>query len=180
MPKKQLPKQLKAEAAEYLKLDAASKEASNATNRQKTALRNAVKGFWATEGLPHGSYIVTNGLQIKYEAAESSKLSTEKVLELYEDGEITREQLIQLLNVDRTQANTILGGDIVASISYTEVGKKADIRIEKLPIERLKEEHIEIAHKKTRARRRVKIGRKGQSHKTQGRVKRRLRVRNND
>lgn len=144
-------------------------------------LRNAVKDFWATEKLPHGSYIVTNGLQIKYEAASSEKLSTEKIIELYEDEEITRDQLINLLNVDRSQANIILGGDIVADITTVEVGKKADIRLDKLPIERLNEEHIEIAHKKTTARRRIKIGRKGEaSAKASARVGRKLRIRSND
>ena len=129
--------------------------------------------------MPHGSYILTNGLKVKYEAAESEKLSTERIFEMLDDEEITRDQAIRMLNVDKTEATNILGGDIVADITYTEVGKKADIRIEKLPIEQLDEEAVVAAQKRSRVRRR-KIGRKQQQESTPARPKRRVKVRNND
>lgn len=180
MQKEKLPKKLKSEVREYVAVQRASKDAGNAANRQKTKLRNAIKAHWAENDLPIGSFVRCDGIDIKYEANESAKLPTEEILKMYEDEEITRDQLVRLLNVDRTQAKNILGGDVVADIEVKEVGKTVDIRVSETPIDEIDEEFVGVARKvrmRSKPKARKRIGGSGKVAATPKRkVRRKIKV----
>lgn len=155
-----------------------SKEAGNAANRQKTVLRNAIKDHWQREGLPIGSFARVAGFDIRYEANETSSIDAEKVMELYEAGEISREQFLRTLKVNATEAKNVLGGDQVAAFTVTEVGKSVDIRMDSLPIERIDDEFImENAKVRKRVKRRVFGGGKTAAPVKATRSKRRIKTR---
>lgn len=156
MPKLKVPEAIKEAVTQYTKLAAVSKEAGNAANRQKTVLRNSIKDHWQREGLPIGSFARVQGFDIRYEANETSSIDTEKVLELWEAGEITREQFLRTIKVQSTEAKNVLGGDQVAAFTVKEIGKSVDIRMDAVPIEQIDDEFImENAKVRKRVKRRV-------------------------
>lgn len=119
-------------------------------------LRNAVKDHWTREQLPIGSYIHAGGMEIKYEANETSAIDPEKVMELFEGGDITREQFLRMIKIGVTEAKNVLGGDQVADFTVTEVGNKVDIRLSSLPVEHEDDEFVMANQKiKRKIKRRV-------------------------
>lgn len=109
--------------------------------------------------MPIGSFIRSGGLDIKYEATENVKLDTEKVFALYENGEISRDQLLRMISISKSEAKKIIGGDQVAEFEITVTGDSADIRIENTPLEYIDEEYIGVMVKEKPKRRR-RIGRR--------------------
>ncbi|QXN72541.1 hypothetical protein RCKICKAPOO_75 [Rhodobacter phage RcKickapoo] len=69
-------------------------------------------------------------------------IDPEYILKLYEKKQITREQLLRVMSVGKADAASELGGDIVLAATVTKLGKKADIRMSDLPVERLNDEYI--------------------------------------
>ena len=143
-------------------------------------LRNAVKDYWTSEQLPIGSYIHAGGNEIKYEANETSAIDPERVMELYENGDISREQFLRCVKIGVTEAKNVLGGDQVADFTVTEVGNKVDIRLSALPVEHEDDEFVMANHKiKRKIKRRVFGG--GSKPKVRdaapsGRAKRKIRT----
>lgn len=101
--------------------------------------------MWASEELPIGSYIRLDGVEYRYEAAESVEINNEPILKMLEDGEITREQFLRIFSVDAKEAKNILGGDQVADLEVRTVGDKLDIRTTSLPVEHAEDEFIMVA-----------------------------------
>lgn len=120
------------------------REATNAANRKKTEFRNGVKNYWTAEQLPIGSFIRAGGFEFRYEATETTSLDEEAIFKLYEDGEITREQLLRMIKIDAKEAKNILGADQVADLEVKSVGDKLDIRMESLPVEQAEEEFVAV------------------------------------
>lgn len=110
-------------------------------------LRNAVKDHWTREQLPIGSFIHIAGMKVTYGANESSIINPDEVLKLFEAGEISRERFLQMLTIKSTEAKNALGADQVADFTVTVAGTKADIRMEKLPVEQADEEFVMAASK---------------------------------
>lgn len=81
---------------------------------------------------------------MRYEANEVTELDNDAILKMYDDGKITREQMLRLFNVDRAEAKKILGADVVADLETTTVGDKLDIRLKTLPVEEHDQEFIAV------------------------------------
>lgn len=102
-------------------------------------------------------------MEFRYEAAESEKLDADAVLALYENEEITREQFLRMVNIDKTQAKNVLGGDQVAELTVKEIGNNVDVRIKQLPIEQIDDEYVEVKRKVKPKRKRSVFGRKAEA-----------------
>lgn len=119
-------------------------------------LRNAVKAHWVSSGLPIGSFARSDGYEIRYEAASSEIIDADEIMKQYENGDITREQFLRMISIQKTEAKNVLGGDQVAELTVTEVGKKLDIRLTSLPVENLDDAYVmENSNVKKRIKRRV-------------------------
>jgi len=95
---------------------------------------------------------------------------------MYDNEEISREDFVKMINVDKTQAKNVLGGDIVASMEYEQIGKTADIRLENTPIENIDDEFVIVA---TKIRSRVKRKTFGpKKSEATGKVRRKIKVGN--
>jgi hypothetical protein len=175
MPREKLPKTLKAAVSEFAGLLEKAKEATNAANRGKTKLRNAVKGHWTENGIPVGSFIRSDGLEVRFEATESERIDAERVLQLYEDKKISRDQFLRMVSIGKAEAKNVLGGDLVLEYTVKEVGQKADIRVSQTPIEQIDEEFIEI-QRKERIRRRKPVGAKTRVSEDVTPKKRRIKI----
>lgn len=143
MPRLKLPDELKKHAVDYAKQRDKARVETNAANRLKTTLRNAVKKHWLAEDLPVGSYIRAAGLEFRFEATENSVIDINYIYKMVEDGEITMAQFLSMLKVDAKAAANVLGGDVVADATTTKVGNKADIRVDTLPVENADDEFVE-------------------------------------
>lgn len=126
----------------YKKLQDAAREASNAANREKTILRNAIKDYWEKNNLPIGSFIRCAGEQISYEANETEVLDETAIFQRYKNGEISEEAFLGLIKISITDARKALGADVVAKHTVKKVGAKLDVRFDDLPVENAKDEFI--------------------------------------
>lgn len=144
MQREKLPERLKEVATRYATSHREARDATNAANRIKTELRNAIKDYWQAEKLPIGSYIHAGGFEFRYEANETTELDAAVVLDMYEKGEISKEKFLQMISISRSEAKNILGADVVADLEVTTVGNKMDVRIESLPIENVDDEFVAI------------------------------------
>lgn len=98
---------------------------------------------------------------------------------MYENDEITRSQLVRLLNVDRTQAKNILGGDAVADIEVTTIGEKVDVRISETPIDEIDEEFIGVIRKvrlRSKPKSRKRIGGREKTSTPKRKIRRKIKV----
>lgn len=143
-------------------------------------LRNEVKNHWTEEQLPIGSYIHAGGMEIRYETNETSAIDPEKVLAMYEDGDINRDQLLRMMKIGVSEAKNVIGGDLVADFTETIPGKALDIRLSELPVERINDEYVMANHRvKSRVKRRKLFGggpSKPVARTQSGRAKRRIRT----
>jgi ribosomal protein S20 len=144
MQREQLPKHLKEAVSKFARAHEKGREATNEANRIKTELRNTVKAYWTEQQLPIGSFIRSEGMEIRYEANETTSLDAEAVFAMYEKKEITREQLLRMVFISRSEAKNVLGADMVADLEVTTVGDKLDIRIENLPVEQAEDEYVAV------------------------------------
>jgi hypothetical protein len=104
-------------------------------------------------------------------------IDPERVMQLYEAGEITRDQFLRTLKISATEAKNVLGGDQVADFTVTTVGKTLDIRITSLPIENLKDSYVlENSNIKKRVKRRLFGGGAKAENKTVSNPRRKRRI----
>lgn len=138
-------------------------------------LRNAINDHWQKEQLPIGSYIHAGGQEFRYEANETSVIDPADVMQLYEDGDITKEQFLSMVTIRATEAKNVLGGDQVADFTKTVVGNKVDVRMISLPVEQHDDEFVMSAHKvRKKVKRRVFGTSKPKETTKSGRVKRKI------
>ncbi len=121
-----------------------ARDKTNAANRIKTELRNAIKGYWTEQKLPIGSFIRAGGYEFRYEANETTELDTDAVLTMFEKEEITREQFLRLISISKSEAKNVLGADMVADLEVTSVGDKLDVRMEALAVEAKDDEYVSV------------------------------------
>ena len=181
MPKEKLPEAIAKEARVFVGLQEQAREATNAANRQKTVLKNAVKSHWINGGLPIGSYVRVAGHEFRYEGASQTTYDTDAILKAFEEGEITREAFLRIMKVDPTQLKNVFGADQAADLTMTTVGDKLDIRMESLPVENEDDEFIMVERNiKTKQKRSVFGKRKEEKEIVTRKVKRAIKVRRND
>jgi hypothetical protein len=149
----------------------------------KTQLRNEIDAVWTKLELPVGSFIRVGGIEYAYEANVTKSIDVDAVLKLYDDEEITRAQLLQIISADTKATGTVLGGDIAADLTVTNIGNKIDIRTRDLPVEEADEEYIGIKRQVRKKINRSKFGRDAANReqaKVEGKqvpVKRRIKTR---
>lgn len=98
-------------------------------------------------------------MEIKYETNLSSKVDAERVMQLYEKNEITREQFLRMVNIAVAEAKNVIGGDQVADFTVEVPGTTVDIRLADLPVENLDDEFVMANHApKSRTKRRKVFG----------------------
>jgi hypothetical protein len=143
-------------------------------------LRNLVKTYWSEQKLPIGSYIRIGGSEFRYEATETEKLDNEAILAMYENEEITRENFLKMINIDKVAAANALGGDVIADLTETVIGKKVDIRVLSLPVEHEDDEYVAIIRKvRSRVKPRKKFGKDAPtkvSENTRAKPRRKIKV----
>lgn len=135
-----------------------AREIGNEANRQKTILRNTIKDFWIANKIPIGSYVHSGGKKYGYAAVSTTILDNDAVLALYDAQEISRDQFLRMLKVDRKQAQNVLGGDVVADMETTVVGDTVDVRISSLSVEEADDEFISIMRNPVRKKKRKRFG----------------------
>lgn len=134
-----------------------------------------MKEHWTKEQLPIGSYIHAGGQQFQYAATETSSIDPEEVMKLYEEGDISREQFLNMVSINAPAAKNVLGGDQVADFTKTVVGNKVDVRMSALPVEQHDDEFVMSAHKvRKKIKRRVFGTTKTKETTKSGRAKRKI------
>lgn len=104
------------------------KEATSATNKLKTKVKNFFKEFIAVESIPATSSIEIDGIVYSYKASESDILDPRKWYELWQSGEITEDQYFASVNVVKDEAKLAIGEDQCLSIQVRVTGKTSDVR----------------------------------------------------
>lgn len=147
MAKLPVPSELKKQVATYLKQHNEARELTNAANREKTALRNAIKDHWLEAELPIGSSIRIGGIEFLYEANDTTVIDVEALLTAFEAGDISRKQLLDMIKATSSDVSRVMGADFAADNTITQPGTKVDVRMNSLPVENQKDEYILIKRK---------------------------------
>lgn len=142
MSKEKLSKELSAKFADYLKLRKAAKDTTNELNREKTVLKNFFKDGIKNRQFEVGTHVITGGYRFDYNQTQTDVIDVEDFFKLYEDGEITREQLLRCISVGKAAVDTHVGSDITLRLAQTKTGKDFDVRITELGIDDPREEVI--------------------------------------
>ena len=135
MAKQKLDKELSAKFAEFLKLREAAKTANNAVNREKTVLKNVFKDGIKNRAMVIGTYVLHGGYRFDYSQTESSVIEPEDFLKLLEAGEITRDQFLRCISVQKGNVDTHVGSDVGLRLSKSKTGKEFDVRVSELDID---------------------------------------------
>jgi len=144
MAKQKLDKTLSVKFAEYVKLREEAKEVTNKLNREKTVLKNIFKDGIKNRQFVVGTYIQHNGFQFDYNQTATDIIEPEDFVSLWESGQITKEQFLKCISVQKGAVDTHVGSDVTLSLSKTKTGKDFDIRIKELDIDTPKESVIVI------------------------------------
>lgn len=123
---------LAAEALSYLDLRGAARAATNEENRGRTRLKKLMKDHIADNNYPADYGIGIGECLITYGLAQSETIPAEKVVELYNNGQITAEQLAEVIKVQKEDAKRVLGADVVENLCEVTAGKEMDVRITKV------------------------------------------------
>lgn len=122
----------KIEAEQYMALADDSKLATNALNRQETQLRNALVAIVNKEALTAEDEVRLGEVGYRYDYAVADKVPPEKLLEMLENEEITRQQFLDSITVQKADAERIIGSLIIGKLVEKVKGTKADVRRRKL------------------------------------------------
>ena len=115
-------------AREFAEANVKARKYTNACNRKKTELRNAIKGFFTSKAYPVGTRLQLGDTLYGYETSESTAIPVEAWHQLYAEKRITKEKYFEALSVGRAHAVRIVGEDVVRTIEQTTRGTKADVR----------------------------------------------------
>jgi hypothetical protein len=129
MPTLKPPKRLTDLIRSYQTLKRDADDSKNACNRKKTELKNEVVGYLRDQGLPAGTVVLVDGYEYAYSTTESTYIDPEKWFRMFQAGRITEREFLEALSVGKAEAKRIIGQDQVETLSVTEKGTNADIRI---------------------------------------------------
>jgi hypothetical protein len=129
MPVLKLPKRLTDLIRSYQVVKRDADDSKNAANRKKTELKNEVVGYLRDNRLPAGTMLLVDGLEYSYSTTESTYIDPEKWYRMFQAGRITEAEFLEALSVGKAEAKRIIGADQVETISKTEKGTNADIRV---------------------------------------------------
>lgn len=169
------------EAREYRKLAAIAKEHSNAANRQKTQIKNAVKSLAREEDLKPEDVILVEDDEYRYDVTNTEKVNIDKLFGLYTAKKITLDQLKASVSVVKSEAERVIGPHVINSITDKVKGKTLDIRVSaaKTPIDGvLIKRHVPKATEVEITQEAVKPVAQGSKSKRAGKlvIKRKLRL----
>jgi len=144
MAKQKIGKELSEKFAEYLTLRDVAKDATNAVNRGKTVLKNVFKDGIKNSQFVIGTYVLHGGYRFDYSQTESEVIETNDFLTLYESGQITRDQFIKCVSVQKGSVDTYIGSDVTLRLVKNRIGKEFDVRITQLDIDSANESVIVV------------------------------------
>lgn len=104
-------------------------------NREKTVLKNIFKDGIKNRQFEVGTYIISGGYRFDYNQTSSDVIEVEDFFKLYENKEITREQLLKCISVAKGAVDTHVGSDVTLKLAIPKIGKEFDVRISELPID---------------------------------------------
>jgi hypothetical protein len=133
MPTLKPPKRLIDLIKSYQVLKRDADDSKNACNRKKTELKNEVVTYLREQGLPAGTVVLVNGFEYAYSTTDSTYIDPEKWFRMFQAGRITEREFLEALSVGKAEAKRIIGQDQVETLSVTEKGTNADIRIREDP-----------------------------------------------
>lgn len=115
--------------AKYRELADQAREMTNAKNRQNTVVKDALSDLRRHFDWQPDDKIQLGEFALSYCAVDREVLLPETVLEMYERGEITREQFTSAISVGVTDAKKYLGADVFEKHKVVQKGAKADTRL---------------------------------------------------
>jgi len=112
-----------------------AKDATNAVNRGKTILKNVFKDGIKNRQFVIGTYVLHGGYRFDYSQTESTVIEANDFLALYESGNITRDQLLKCVSVQKGSVDTYIGSDVALRLAKNKIGKEFDVRVTQLDID---------------------------------------------
>ena len=120
------------EAREFQVLDVEAKLLGNAAKRQGTSLANALKALMTTENMRPEDALQVDATAFRWDTAEADKIDPDAFVRMFEEGRITRAQLVESINVVKADAERIVGAHVLIPITKPTRGKEAGLRVERL------------------------------------------------
>ena len=106
-------------------------EHGNTANRQKTQVANAFKELMRLQELASEDFVIAQGEKFQFATTLTTTIDPKGVLDLYEEGEITRGNFLELISINKIKCKNILGEDEAIRLTTESRGPKADLRIAK-------------------------------------------------
>jgi hypothetical protein len=129
MPTLKPPKGLLDLVRSYQTLKRDADDFKNLANRKKTELKNEITGYLRDHKLPAGTVVLVDGYEYSYSTTDSTAIDPAQWYRMFQTGRITEKEFLDALSVGKAEAKRIIGADQVETISVTEQGTTADIRI---------------------------------------------------
>lgn len=118
-----------AELKEHTQLKELARQSTNDANRQKTTVKNAVKGYAQAEKFGPSDEIHIGDTAYKYDVAYSDKIDTDAFLKLFEEKKIDRPTFLQCIGIAKDKAKLLIGAHVLKDIIQENIpGKTFDIR----------------------------------------------------
>ena len=158
MPRLKLEKELSSAFVDFLTLKKAASEATNAVNRQKTVLKNIFKERIKTGKWELGTYVEAAGTRFDYSVTEKEVIEPEDFLAMYENGDITKEQFLRCISVQKGSVDTHVGSDVTLKLANKVHGDSYDVRTSDMDIEDVSKEAVVTPSAPMVPKRRKKVG----------------------
>ena len=144
MPKSQVSKELRASLEKLLEQQALKKEHTNAFNRLNTEVRNIFKARIQSNDWTLGTKIRFGGHEFAYDASDSTVIDPADLYTKLKDGEITEEQFLKCIKVNKSDVSTVLGSDVTLTLETPVKGENYSVRIKELPLDDKDDEYIAV------------------------------------
>lgn len=115
-------------AAAYEDIAKQNREVQAAERKAKRDLRKKLEEFADDAGIPTSTEITIKGVTYKIDTAVSERILPEQWYALWQKGEITKDQYFDAINVNKDDAATWAGQDLLARITKAVPGKSLDVR----------------------------------------------------
>ena len=109
-------------------LDEAKRAATNVFNRHNNECGKVFAAFMQKENLPARTKVIIDGTEYMWATAESRAIDPVRWYDMWQSGEITKDQFFSCIGVGKKEAKLIIGEDQVEAISMDKLGTDADIR----------------------------------------------------
>ena len=123
---------LVAELREGKRLSDIAKEHANASSRQDTQVKKAIKAYALAEDLQNDDRLLIDDHAYWYDVTHTEKIDPKGLLEMLRNGEITDGEFLSSISVNKVDAERTIGQHKLQRITTETAGKKLDLRKQKL------------------------------------------------